>query len=51
VQFDSGQINTGEDFEFTFDTAGEIPYYCKLHAAPGARAPGTMIGTIVVEAA
>lgn len=33
--FDSGTLQTGESFEFTFDTAGEYPYYCLLHGGPG----------------
>ena len=49
VQFDSGQVDAGGEFTFTFQTAGEVPYYCKLHAAAGARQG--MVGTITVEAA
>jgi plastocyanin len=49
VQFDSGTVEAGKEFTFTFQQPGEIPYYCKLHAAPGTRAG--MVGTIVVEAA
>ena len=48
IEFDSDQVSQGESFEFTFETAGEVPYYCKLHAAPGSRAG--MVGTITVEA-
>ncbi|MEX2555183.1 MAG: plastocyanin/azurin family copper-binding protein [Actinomycetota bacterium] len=48
VEFDSEQVASGGSFDFTFETAGEVPYYCKLHASAGARAG--MIGTIVVEA-
>ena len=51
VKFDSGEVPSGDDFSFKFDQAGEIPYYCKFHAAPGARVAASMIGTIVVEAA
>jgi len=29
--FDSGILNTGDSFEYTPDTVGEIPYYCTLH--------------------
>jgi plastocyanin len=51
--FDSGdaskQIPPGAEFKFTFNKVGEYPYYCRLHAARGARSG--MIGTIVVEAA
>lgn len=49
VKFDSGNVESGKGFSFTFETAGEVEYYCKLHAAPGARAG--MVGTITVEAA
>jgi plastocyanin len=48
VKFDSGQLSAGS-YEFTFDKVGTVPYYCKLHASPGARSG--MIGTIIVEAA
>ena len=50
--FDSGAtdlVEKGENFEFTFATPGEYPYYCRLHAAPGARSG--MVGTVTVEAA
>jgi plastocyanin len=33
--FDSGTLQPGESFEFTFDTAGDYPYYCLLHGGPG----------------
>src|SRR5215213_3898613 len=36
----------GLDYELTFDTAGEFPYYCALHAS-GPEGPG-MVGTITV---
>jgi plastocyanin len=29
--FDSGTINSGGTFSFTFATAGTYPYYCKIH--------------------
>jgi plastocyanin len=51
--FDSGDTSKpvagGGTFEFTFKTAGEFPYFCRLHASRGARSG--MIGTIKVEAA
>jgi plastocyanin len=31
--FDSGTINSGGTFSFTFATAGTISYYCKIHPA------------------
>lgn len=40
-RFDSGQLDTDEDFEFTFDTPGTYPYFCEIHAA-------TMRGEITV---
>jgi plastocyanin len=36
----------GTTYELTFDTAGEFPYYCVLHAS-GPEGPG-MVGTITV---
>lgn len=48
VTFDSGNLTVG-DFSFTFEEAGTVPYYCKLHASPGTRSG--MVGTIIVEAA
>lgn len=45
--FDSGiegLRDEGGSFEFTFDDAGEYPYYCKVH-------PVQMTGTVVVVAA
>jgi len=38
--FDSGDLQNGDDFEFTFDTLGSFPYKCNLHPA--------MTGTITV---
>jgi plastocyanin len=38
----------GLAYELTFDTAGEFPYYCVLHAS-GPEGPGGMIGTITVS--
>lgn len=43
--FDSGELQTGESFEFTFDGAGVYDYYCTLHGGPGGAG---MSGTIVV---
>lgn len=36
----SDQFRKGESYAFTFDTVGEYPYHCTLHA--------TMKGTVVV---
>ena len=33
--FDSGRMGNGETFTFTFEHAGEFPYYCSLHGGPG----------------
>lgn len=41
--FDSGSLATGDTYSETFDTAGTISYFCKIHP--------NMTGTIVVEAA
>jgi plastocyanin len=35
VTFDSGVVNPGDVFAFTFDTPGTYPYYCQIHGAPG----------------
>jgi|GEM_PF-3156545 len=39
--FDSPTLNQGQTFQFTFNTAGTIPYYCRIHGA-------AMTGTITV---
>ncbi len=38
--FDSGMMGKGESFSFTFDKAGEYPYFCAPHP--------NMVGTVVV---
>jgi plastocyanin len=43
--FDSGTLNKGEEFSFTFTQPGEYPYYCTLHGGPGGVG---MAGKIVV---
>jgi plastocyanin len=43
--FDSGRLSDGETFSFTFDTAGEFPYYCTIHGGPGGSG---MSGTVTV---
>ena len=43
--FDSGTINTGDTFSFTFAGPGMYPYYCQIHGGPGGQG---MSGTIVV---
>ena len=41
VTFDSGTLNQGQSFSFTFTTAGTYHYYCKIHGK-------SMSGTITV---
>jgi plastocyanin len=38
--FDSGMMGKGQSFSFTFDKAGEYPYFCEPHP--------NMVGTVVV---
>ncbi len=38
--FDSGMMGKGQSFSFTFDKAGEYPYFCEPHPS--------MVGTVVV---
>lgn len=38
---DSGNINPGKSYSFTFDTAGTFTYHCNLHSS--------MTGTVIVE--
>ena len=38
--FDSGIMGKGQSFSYTFDKAGEYPYYCTLHP--------NMVGTVMV---
>jgi len=40
--FDSGNVASGDTFEFTFEETGTYEYYCKLHTPD-------MTGTIVVN--
>jgi plastocyanin len=32
---DSGVMNAGQTFEFTFDTVGRFQYFCAFHGSPG----------------
>jgi plastocyanin len=43
--FDSGNLQKGDSFKFTFTKAGKYPYYCSYHGAAGG---GGMSGTITV---
>lgn len=40
--FDSGNMTSGQTFQFTFNNPGTYPYYCKIHGA------AMMSGTITV---
>jgi len=40
--FTSGVLKTGDSFSYTFDTAGEYPYFCALHP--------WMTGLVIVQA-
>lgn len=40
-------MQNGETHEVTFDEAGQVPYFCKIHGSEGG---GGMSGTITVEA-
>ena len=33
--FDSGIINSGDTFSFTFTAIGTFAYYCQIHGGPG----------------
>jgi LPXTG-motif cell wall-anchored protein len=46
--FDSDDLEAGQEFSFTFNTAGTFPYYCKYHGAKGGSG---MAGTVVVQEA
>ncbi len=39
--FDSGTVNQGGNYQFTFNTAGTFNYYCRIHGA-------AMTGTVTV---
>ncbi|MGD2156346.1 MAG: cupredoxin domain-containing protein [Anaerolineales bacterium] len=43
--FNSGNLNSGDTFEFTFEDIGEYPYYCDYHGGPGGVG---MAGIIIV---
>ncbi len=42
--FESGTLQPGAGYAFTFDEAGAYPYHCSLHGSPGAG----MIGLVLV---
>ncbi|HEX9369421.1 MAG TPA: cupredoxin domain-containing protein [Roseiflexaceae bacterium] len=46
--FNSGDLEAGKEFSFTFSKAGTFPYYCKYHGGPGGKG---MSGTITVAEA
>ena len=39
--FDSGNLNSGQNFQFTFSSTGTFSYYCRIHGA-------AMTGTVTV---
>lgn len=41
--FESGNLNQGQTFSFTFDQAGTFPYFCRIHGA------ASMSGVIQVQ--
>ncbi len=41
--FDSGNVNPGKSFSYTFSQAGTFPYHCTYHVALGMR------GTVTVK--
>lgn len=41
-EFDSGNLDPGDTFEFTFEEPGTYGYYCDVH-------PGSMSGTVTVS--
>lgn len=43
--FDSGSLQKGQEFYYTFTEAGEFSYYCAPHGGPGGQG---MSGTIIV---
>lgn len=44
--FDSGQVESGESYQFTFETAGTFPYHCQNHGGPGGQG---MSGEVIVQ--
>ncbi len=44
--FDSGVLNNGGSFSYTFEEAGTFGYYCRFHGGPGGAA---MSGVVIVE--
>lgn len=44
--FDSGNMNQGATFKFTFTKAGTYAYYCKYHGGPGGKG---MAGEVIVK--
>lgn len=45
--FDSGRLENGATFSFTFEQAGTFPYFCQFHGGKGGEG---MAGTIIVAA-
>ncbi len=40
--FDSGNVNPGKSFSFTFNQAGTFPYYCRYHVSLGMKGEVTV---------
>ncbi|MEX0985204.1 MAG: plastocyanin/azurin family copper-binding protein [Actinomycetota bacterium] len=45
--FDSGTLQSGQNFAVTFDTVGRFPYYCQIHGEPGSG----MFALVIVQPA
>lgn len=41
-RFDSGFLDQGQSFSFTFDQVGTLPYYCVFHGNPGVGMTGSV---------
>ena len=48
--FDNGSVNEPWVYQRTFNTAGEVRYYCAVHSFPGANIANNMNGRILVQA-
>lgn len=47
--FDSGNLDGGETFEHTFETAGTYQYRCEYHSSSSNGGYSGMVGEVVVE--